>query len=235
MWRKNRSNGKSSSLERGRISARMLLVVAALPLACLSLGCTATILPAVSESEFLTRKARVPGTVVLCISDQFREYTVKQTDVSDLKEWEFELGAAVVDAFRFDLESRIQTVDVCPGQADFSAVPKGARVVVVQPRFEGFKAGFPIAFKFENYWAELTIGVDVYDASGKVIHSGVYQGKGKKQGAIGYASAGHAALPVAAREAILEATKKAVDDVVLSLVKAPQQPLAEQTPPQEVP
>jgi hypothetical protein len=46
-----------------------------------------------------------------------------------------------------------------------------------------------------------------------VVYSRSYTGSGKKQGAIGYESGGHAALPEASRQALRQAVDAAVSDL----------------------
>lgn len=206
-----------SSDDRGASTMRVSFVWFCLLSILSAVGCTATVKPTFNQSEFLTAEARQPGHVVLAVSPEFRDYRAKHADPMDMKEWEFELGPAMVDAFRYALESRVEKVDVRLGDT-----APAAGHLVVRPRVASFDASEPLVFKFEEYHVKLAIAVDVVDGSGKVVYTNVYESHGRKRGSVGYESGGHAAHPVAAQNAIREIVDDATADVVTILQgKAP--------------
>jgi hypothetical protein len=189
------------------------LVLVCLLASCVS-GCAPVVQPHVSSTEFLVAAAKISGSIDLYVSEDFRSYKAEKTDISEMKNWNFELGPVAVDAFRYALESRFQQVSVTLGTPQFPMVAGNGLHVVVQPSFASFEASDPVFLKFENYKATVGFSVSVYDPSGKVVLSQTYTGEGKKQGSIGYADPGHAAYPIAVQNAIKDATKKFVDDLV---------------------
>jgi hypothetical protein len=68
-------------------------------------------------------------------------------------------------------------------------------------------------FKFENLHGTGLLPLILYDAAGKPLIDQTFSGEGSQQGSIGYESAGHAANPVAAQNAIKQAVSKAVDAI----------------------
>jgi hypothetical protein len=133
----------------------------------------------------------------------------------DLKKWNYELGPVTSDAFKYSLAAAFADVSVKLGSPKFPLPAAGdnALRIAVQPTFANFKASFPWVFKFETYTADIGFTVDVYDNNGKKVISKTYQGHGEQRGSIGYASAGHAANPVAAQLAIRDAVQKSVADI----------------------
>jgi len=179
-------------------------------------GCMATVKTHISQSEFLVSGDRNPGTVQLYITEAFKSYKETKTDMSDLKKWEFQLGLVAIDAFRYGLESRFTDVSVEMGEPIFPIQKDnpGAFFTVVQPRFHSFEASDPFMFKFENYTAEITFLVDVYDAEGTKLLSKQYYGKGEKRGSIGFESSGHEAYPVAVGNAVKDAVDQFLNDLI---------------------
>lgn len=184
-------------------------------------GCTATIQPNVSESEYLTSTLKKSGRAELYVTDAFRTHTETKTDAMDMKKWEYELGPVSVDCFKYALASRFEKVDVKIGTPSFpmeSEVNKDL-LVVVEPAFSKFDTHYPIAFKFETYRAVISFRVKAYDRTGRLILENVYEGVGEKRGSIGYASAGHAANPVAAKLAVKNAVDRAIFDIMEAIEK----------------
>lgn len=177
-------------------------------------ACTAIVQPHVSSAEFLVPGDKVEAQVELYVSEAFRGHTVEKTDISEMKDWQFELGPAAVDAFRFALEARFREVEVKLGEPAFPLADPAGVFAVVRPAFGRFAGSDPVLFKFENYTAEIEFLVDVYDAGGAALFSKQYTGKGKKQGAIGYDDPGHAAYPVAVQNAVKDAVGQFVADLV---------------------
>ena len=188
--------------------------IAAAFLVLLCGACTAIVQPHVSSAEFLVPGDKIPATVELYVSDAFRAYTVKKTDISEMKDWQFELGPVAVDAFRFALEAHFRDVDVKLGEPRYPLAAPAGFFAVVTPSFGKFAGSDPILFKFENYTAAVEFQVNVYDAAGKPLFSRQYTGKGKKQGAIGYEDPGHAAYPIAVQNAVKDAVGQFVGDLV---------------------
>jgi hypothetical protein len=184
-------------------------------------GCTATIQPVVSESEYLTSATKKSGRAELYVSEEFRKHTETKTDVMDMKKWEYELGPASVDCFKYALSSRFEKVDVKLGTPSFPMEGEVNRdlLVVVEPAFLKFDTHYPVAFKFETYTVAISYKVKAYDRSGKLILENVYEGVGEKRGSIGTASAGHAAGPVATKLAVKNAVDKAVFDIMEAIEK----------------
>jgi hypothetical protein len=177
-------------------------------------GCAPVIQPRVSSSEFLIAGNKVPGRVELFVLEEFTSYKAEKTDVSELKTWKFELGPVAVDSFRFALESRFEQVSVTLGTPRFPVDAGAVFYAAVQPSFVSFKASDPILFRFEDYKATIGFNMSVFDADGKIILSQTYTGEGTQQGSIGYADPGHAAYPIAVQNAVKDATKKFVNDLV---------------------
>ena len=177
-------------------------------------GCAAVIKPQVSSSEFLNTDEKKPGTIHLYVSEAFRAHKEVKQDISELKEWTFELGPVSIDTFRFALESRFTDVSVKLGEPVFPIKNPGGFFAVVRPEFTSFLASDPVLFKFEDYKAEIGFSVDIYNADGIVILSKKYVGKGVKQGAIGYEDPGHAAYPVAIQTAVTDAVNQIVTDLL---------------------
>jgi len=177
-------------------------------------GCTAVIRPTISASEYITSEKKVPTNVAFYATDEFREYSSKHTDVMDMKKWQLELGPAASDALRYAIESRFQKATVRAGEPSFPVdLPAGSLVVV--PAFESAEQTGPVVFKFEKYHVAVTMKVRVHDPAGNELKNMTITGKGEKAGAIGYDSAGHSALPEAARLAI----KEVADQIVRSLLE----------------
>jgi hypothetical protein len=187
----------------------------AVALMFLSLGCTAVVKPHVSESDFLSSSEKIAANVDLYVSDDFRSHHESQTDVMDMKKWDFELGPVASDAFKYSLAAAFKSVTLKSVAPKFplSANSAGDLRIAVRPAFASFDSHFPWVFKFETYSAEVGFTVDVYDADGKKVISKTYQGRGEKRGSIGFESAGHAANPVAAELAIRDAVQKSVADI----------------------
>jgi hypothetical protein len=177
-------------------------------------GCTASVRPSVSESEFMTDRRKVNASVMLVSTEAFRNHSVKRTDLMDMKGWQFEIGPAASDTFRYTLASRFVASDVRPATPAYPLPSPAPRAVVV-PSIVQLKSTQPIVFKFENYGVTVTLDVDVFDSRGTRLYSRTYTGSGKKQGAIGQESAGHAAFPEACRQALRQAIDAAVDELVL--------------------
>lgn len=178
------------------------------------LGCTAAIRPNISASEYITNQEKVPTNVALHVTTEFRKYSSSHTDVMDLKNWKLELGPATTDALRYALESRFENVMVSDGQPQFPvSLPEGSLVVV--PTFNSVKQTGPVLVKFEKYHVTIQMTVCVYDPAGRELKKMSLTGKGEKAGAIGYDSAGHAALPEASRLAI----KQIVDQILQNLIE----------------
>jgi len=179
-------------------------------------SCTSIVTPNIQSSEYLTENKKVDGTVHLYISKEFKKYTQTKVDISDLKNWKFELGTSATDAFRYALESKFTNVSVSLGVPNFplSIDTRDKFFVVVTPSFNSFYASDPILFKFENFHVNIKFQVDVFDVNGNKLISELYDGKGTKRGAIGYASAGSNAYPVAAKQALNDAIHKAIDSIV---------------------
>lgn len=176
-------------------------------------SCTAHIQPMVSPSEYLSNFDKIKGFVELYVTEEFRSFTVTKTDVSDLKRWELELGPAAVDAFRYELESKFEKVDVRLGKPSFPC-QKEDLLMVVEPNFSKVGTHFPIIFKFETYRVAVIFQVKGYDKSGKLLMDKIIEGSGEKTGSIGFASAGHEANVVASKMAIKDAVSKTVSEVV---------------------
>lgn len=173
-------------------------------------GCTVIIRPTISPSEFLNNGEKLSCTVALYVLDEFREYSSKHADVGDLKQWHLELGPVATDALRCALESRFKNVTVHVNRPQFPLASPAPSLVVV-PAFDKVKAAFPVVFKFENYRVVVTMTIRVYDEVGKELQAVTLTGKGKKAGAIGSGSPGHAALPEACRQAIMEIVDQAAE------------------------
>lgn len=194
--------------------ARVLVCVALVATSALT-GCTMIVSPNISSSDFLTTEEEVPGTIHLYVSEHFKNYTQDKTDISDMKEWHFELGEAATDAFRFAFESRFSDVKVRLGDPAFPIENDAHNefFVVVSPEFVSFKAYDPVVFKFEQFKVETSIRVDAYDTKGEKLFSEVYAGTGVKRGSIGYQSAGMNAYPVATELALEEIVNEVVSDI----------------------
>jgi hypothetical protein len=179
-------------------------------------GCNASIRPNVSQAEFLTPEAKLPASVLLVASDEFRTYHYKKFDFMGLKEWEIELGPAAVDTFFYSLQSRFSQVDLTTEKPNISAVSKSDKSydLVVVPQIQKTNTTEPIVFKFENYSVSIVMDVQVFHSDGEMIYTRSYEGRGAKAGAIGYESPGHAAHPVASRKALRDAVDKATIDLV---------------------
>lgn len=184
-------------------------------------GCTNVVRPHVTEAEFLTAEPKIAGHAELYVSEAFRTHTETKTDPLDLKKWQFDLGPLAVDTFKYSLGSRFEKVDVKLGAPAFplSATNAGDLVVAVTPEFTSFKSQFPVLFKFETYVVKVSFKVIAYDQTGKILVDKVYHGEGKKRGAIGQASAGIDANPVAAQLAVKDAINKAVTDILAAVKK----------------
>ena len=186
--------------------------------ATLLTACTAVVSPHVSEAEFLTNTQKRPVQIDVYVTDEFRNHRETQQNVMDMKSWDYELGPVATDAFKYALASRFERVNLRLGAPHFPlAEDSAARVYVVQPSFAGFDAHYPYVFKFETYTAKVTFLVALYDSSGKRLLENTFDGEGSMQGSIGYESAGHAANPVAAQEAVKAAVNKAVDAIVTAI------------------
>lgn len=194
-------------------------IILVLAIAVLASGCTAVISPHVSESEFLSSAIKKPGKVQLFVTDEFRTHKESQTDVMDLKSWEYDLGPMAVDTFKYALGSRFNSVEVKLGKPTFPIAENGQNeiVITVEPFFAGFDAHFPWLFKFETYVTEVTFRVKAYNKNGSQILDKTYQGKGEKRGSIGYESAGHSANPIATQLAVKDAVNQAVEDILKAL------------------
>jgi hypothetical protein len=179
-----------------------------------SAGCTAVIKPHVSASEFLVVDEKIPGTVHLYVSDAFRTHEETKQDISEFKEWKFNIGPVSVDTFRFALESRFSDVSVKLGEPLFPMESSDDFFAVVKPQFSSFKTSDPVLFRFENYTAEVGFMIDIYNAGGNIILSKQYVGRGEKQGSIGYEDPGHSAYPVAIQAAITDSVNQTVIDLI---------------------
>jgi len=189
---------------------------------CLFLtGCTATVRPQVSETEFLTNEPKKPGRVDLYITEEFRKHVETQTDAMDLKKWEFELGPLAVDTFKYTLAGRFEEVKVMLEPPNFPMAGDIEKnlLAVVHPEFAEFSCSFPVVFKFETYKSTVCFKVKVFDKTGSVLLDNSYTGVGEKRGSIGFESAGHAANPIAAQLAVKDAVDKAVADIIKEVSK----------------
>ncbi len=176
-------------------------------------GCTASVRPTFSPSEFLCNEDKNTTDVSLYVTDEFREYSFKQTDVMDLKEWKLELGPATTDALRFALESRFENVSLKLGKPQFPVNMHAGSIIVV-PSFCSVKQTGPVLFKFEKYHVTITLNVVIYDPEGKELKQLTITGKGDKTGSIGYDSAGHAALPEATRLAVRHVADQIIQHIL---------------------
>ncbi len=190
---------------------RNLIILFTIPVCT---GCTAVVKPHVSSSEFLIADERKPGIVHLYVTEEFRTHKEIKQDISEFKEWTFDLGPVSVDAFRFALESRFTDVSVKLGKPAFPIENPGGFFAVVRPEFTSFLASDPILFKFEDYKSEVGFSVNIYNTDGNILLSRQYVGKGVKQGAIGYEDPGHAAYPVAIQAAVADAVNQMVTDLL---------------------
>lgn len=196
-----------------RVGVSLWAIVLGVVLPCVAGlgGCSATVRPAISQSEYLQSGAKIPRHVLVFVSPELRDYTAKSSDVGDMKEWTFVMGPATVDALRYEMESRFEKVEMRLGTPSYPVSPTDALVVV--PAIKAFKADQPIMFKFEEYEVKLTIANGLTTAAGEPLLNKEYVGIGVKRGSIGNESGGHAANPEASRLAIKDAVKKLVDDV----------------------
>ncbi len=155
-----------------------LLVVFAL----LYAGCTNTVRPTVSQSEFLNNAPKVNSTVALHLTDDFRYYEGKHVDWwCDGTTYTMEIGPLASDWFQYSLESRFKEVKVMSGLPRFPYSSPGVDIVVT-PKFTSFKAGGPLVVKFENYWVELGMSATIQDRAGKVLDVLELTQKGAKGG-----------------------------------------------------
>lgn len=176
------------------------------------LGCTVNVRPTFSSSEFLSNENKIPTDVQLYVTEEFREYSYKETDVIDMKEWKLELGPATTDALRFILESHFENASVKLGEPQFPVeLPDGSFVIV--PTFVSVKQTGPVLVKFEKYHVTIMMDITIYDPKGKELKILELTGKGEKAGSIGYDSAGHAALPEASRMAIREIAEQLIQEL----------------------
>jgi hypothetical protein len=184
-------------------------------------GCTSVIRPHVTEAEFLTAEPKIAGHAELYVSEAFRTHTETKTDPLDFKKWQFDLGPLAVDTFKYSLGSRFEKVHVKLGEPSFplSATNTEDLVVAIEPEFAGFKSHCPILFKFETYVVQVSFKVKAFDQTGKILVDKVYHGVGKKRGAIGQASSGLDANPVAAQLALKDAINQAVTDILVAVKK----------------
>ena len=179
----------------------------------LLVGCTAQVRPTISPSEYITNAPRLPATVALYFSDEFRNYAPKHDDPANFRSWILGLGPLATDAYTYAFEGRFEKVLVKAGEPQFP-LPGGSVDYVVTPRFVSLNAGEPVFVKFENYWVELAIDVRIQDADGKNLETLHLKSKGVKRGAIGTESPGVAAYPVACREAVKPLVDQTVDRVI---------------------
>jgi hypothetical protein len=179
-------------------------------------GCSPVVQARVSPTEFLVAGEKNPGKVDLFITEEFRSHIAEKTDISEFKQWKFELGTVAADAFRYALESRFETVSVRLGTPQFPSTPPETFYAAVQPSFTSFGASDPVLFRFENYKATIGFDVAVYRADGTTLFTRAYTGEGTQQGSIGYDDPGLSAYPVAVQNAVKDAAVKFVDDLVAS-------------------
>lgn len=175
-------------------------------------GCTVQINPAFSQSEFITNQEKVPASVALYFTDEFRAYAPKHDDPMDLKSWVLNLGPMATDAFRYAFDSRFEKVLIKSGKPQFPLQEPDVDFVV-SPKFTFFNSGEPVLVKFENYWVDLGMDVNIQDETGKTLETLQLRNKGVKRGSIGTESGGMGAYPVACREAVRPMVEQTVEKV----------------------
>lgn len=193
-------------------TARVSIFVAAG--AVFAAGCAPVVQPRVSSAEFMVAGSRLPGRVDLYVSEQFRGHRFEKADISEFKNWSFELGPVAVDAFRYALESRFEDVNVNLGSPLLPVESSKGFHALVEPSFVSFSAADPVLFRFEDYKATVSFNVLVRDPAGNTLLRQTYTGEGSQQGSIGYADPGHAAYPVAVQNAVKDATARFAADLV---------------------
>lgn len=111
--------------------------------------------PTFSSSEFLSNESKVPVSVMLCITDEFGQYSATHHDPADMQTWCLHLGPLATDAYTYAFQNRFSNVIVKKGEPNF---PLNDNVdFVVKPVFTYFKSGEPVIVKFENYWVDLAL------------------------------------------------------------------------------
>ena len=180
----------------------------------LTIGCTAKVEPVFTAGEFQTDRPKQLGSVVLCVTEAMRDYRGTSADPLALHEWECTLGPALIDAFKYSLESRVHTALISLGEPRF---PSRRAQLFVVPAVVKFEATEPVIVRIEEYHVYLDVRVNVYDGKGRELMSKTYSSHGRKGGELSLESAGHAAHPMAAKVAIRQIVDEATNDVVALL------------------
>lgn len=175
-------------------------------------GCTVVVRPSFSESEFLSDAPKAPISVAVYVSDELKNYEHGHFDWwCDARNYDMKVGPMTIDCFHYALESRVQTVQMKPGLPSFPLAEPAD--FVITPKFTDFKAGGPVAVKFEPYWVEISMEITIQDSQGQVLDTLTLKEKGSKGGSIGMEPGTHI-YPETCRTAVRAMVTQTVDKVL---------------------
>ena len=176
-------------------------------------GCTAVIRPTISQSEFISNTTKIPATVELYITKEFKECNYEHFDWwCDATNYSMQLGPLASDWFRYAFESNFETVMTKSGQPKLPLTNSNTDLVIT-PEFTSFKAGGPVVVKLEAYWVEIGMNVKIQDAQGQVLDTLELKEKGSKGGTIGINPGTHV-YPEVCRMAIKSIVEKTLDRAI---------------------